>query len=591
MPRLSKSVVVFASLVLIGALAYALAGAAAPVQAQAPGLQVIIDGNIQLYPSPVIMDGRVLTPASYLAGALGAEITWDSEQHMATLNADGTIIKLYAGSRKAFLDGKPVVLDAPASILQDRFFAPVRFVAEALGAQVSWDEHAQTVEIASKQAADVRRVHTDVLPAHIAFSNSGHLWLLDAGIVGGPPQQVTHKGTVSVIGWSPDGQWLAYLQSNERDSGAFYSENNRLWVVRADGTEAYQVDQDAVLTNQALAWSPVDNTIAYFAGTFGIQFTGFHLKLAHIADGGAKVNTLLPEGSGAFDFGWTPDGQSLAVSFPASQEQGLRIDRVTLNGERTNLLQLGEKITSYDNIIDPWGAQGFKWSPDGRYLAYYLRPNSGSLSADGVTVQLLDSATGKTLDLGGGLKYPEWLAWSPDSKQLAFINGSGREATTEKRLFIASMADDKIADCGSAGQVDTQPVWTQTAPYRVAFCRGAENLNWEGRANGYWGVMVPGQQIWLGDSNVRQPVTVSTAGNADYAPIISPDGKNLIYLRLDRMSGGSLFLAPLDGGLETQLLSGLTGSPGFYGNYYPAWFSIYWVRHEVNQAIAQASPE
>jgi Tol biopolymer transport system component len=189
------------------------------------------------------------------------------------------------------------------------------------------------------------------------------------------------------------------------------------------------------------------------------------------------------------------------------------------------------------------------------------------------------------------LEYPEWLAWSPDSKQLAFINGAGREATTEKRLFIASMADGKIADCGSAGQVDTQPVWTQTVPYRVAFCRGAENLNWEDKGDSYWGVMVPGQQIWMGDSNVRQPVTVATADTAAYAPSISPDGKNLIYLCLNRMYGGSLFLTPLDGGPKTQLLSGLTGSPGFYGNYYPAWVSTYWLRNEVNQAKAQASPE
>lgn len=586
MSRPGKRMVALALLTLIGTLVYALTGAVAPVQAQASELQVIIDGDTQLYPSPVIMNGRVLIPASCLAGALGAQINWDSKHSMVTLTADGTIIKLSAGSQKAFVNGNPVELDARAMILQDRFFAPVRFVAEALGAQVSWDGHAQTVEIASKQAADVRRVYTDILPAHIAFTSSGHLWLLDARIAGDPPRQVTHKGTVSIIGWSPDGQWLAYLQSDDRDSGAFYASNNRLWVVRSDGTEAYQIDQDAVLTDQALAWSPADNTIAYFTKTTSTQFTGFTMKLAQIADGAAKINTLLPEGDGAFDFGWAPDGQSLAVSFPANWEQGMRIDRVTLNGERTNLLQLGDKITSYDNIIYSWGAQGFKWSPDGRYLAYYLRAMSSSLSADGVTIQLFDITTGKTLDLGGGLEYPEWLAWSPDSKQLAFINGAGREATTEKRLFIASMTDGKIADCGSAGQVDTQPVWTQTVPYRVAFCRGAENLNWEGQPNGFWGVMVPGQQIWMGDSNVRQPVTVATADTAGYAPNVSPDGKSLIYLRLDRMSVGSLVLAPLDGSAEIRLVSGLTGTPGYYGNYYPDWFSIFWVRREVNQPIS-----
>jgi hypothetical protein len=52
------------------------------------------------------------------------------------------------------------------------------------------------------------------------------------------------------------------------------------------------------------------------------------------------------------------------------------------------------------------------------------------------------------------------------------------------------------------------------------------------------------------------------------------------------MSVGSLVLAPLDGSAEIRLVSGLTGNPGYYGNYYPDWFSIFWVRREVNQPIS-----
>jgi Tol biopolymer transport system component len=575
-------------LALIGGPAYAPAGETALAQEQPPALRVIIDGGALSYPPPVIVNGRVLAPASYLANALGAQVSWDAGQRMATLTADGAIIKLYADSPRASLNGSPVDLDSPARILHDRIFAPVRFVAEGLGARVNWNEPAQAVEITSKEAADVNRVYNDALPARIAFTNLGHLWLLDAGAAGGQPQQVTTEGTAGIIGWSPDGQWLAYLLSDERGDASF-SGSSRLWVVGADGTGAYRVDGDTVMSGQALAWSPADNTIAYLTETAGDSFAGFKMKLAHIAGGAAEIDTLLPEGSGAFDFGWAPDGRSLAVSFPANRERGLLIDRVALDGERTSLLQLDEKIDSYDYILYPWGAQGFKWSPDGSYLAYYARSMSASLSADGVSIQLLDVATGKTLDLGTGLKYPEWLAWSPDSKQLAFIDGGGREATKYKRLFIASMPDGQITDCSSAGQVDTQPVWTQTSPYRVAFCRGAENLDWEGRTDGYRGVMVPGQQIWLGDGSVRQPLTATSSDTAAYAPSISSDGKHLVYLHLDRMSVGSLYLAPLDGLLDggaatragTRLLGGLTGSAGYYGNYYPAWFSIYWEQPEA----------
>ena len=580
-----KSVIVLTTLVLCAALAMSLPGALTPAQAQDQNqngdqISVTVDDDRRVpYPEPVIADGRALVPVFFIAGALGAQVSWDAGKQTATITQDGNAIELIAGSKTAFLNGNPVDLGVPGRIIQDRFFAPARFVAESLGARVVWNGADQVIEITSKQALEVKRAYSPALPARVAFTNNGYLWLMDGSKEGSLPVQVTHDGTSSIVGWSPDGRWLAYLLSPDRESGAIFNDNNSLWVVKADGSGTYQVDPSPVLAGQALDWSPVDDTIAYFAeitDQTGQQFTGFDLKLAHIQDGGAKASILLSEGSGVFDFAWAPDGQSLTVSIPCTEEHPLLIDRITLQGERTHLLQLGEKRTSDDEMIFPWGAQGLKWSPDGRYLAYYLRSNSGSLSADGVSIQLLDlSKVGRTVDLGGGLKYSQWLAWSPDSQQLAFINGGGREATKDKHLFIASMVDGKITDCGSTGQVDTQPVWTQQPPYRVAFCRGLENLNWEGR-NGYWGVMVPGQQIWLGDSSSGRAATVAPAETSAIAPSVSPDGNYLVYLRLNRMFGGSLYLASLNGGSEAELISGLTGSPGYYGNYYPVWVSIYW---------------
>jgi len=45
------------------------------------------------------------------------------------------------------LDGKEVVSDVPPQIVQSRTFVPIRFVATALGAQVSWDDKTRTVGI------------------------------------------------------------------------------------------------------------------------------------------------------------------------------------------------------------------------------------------------------------------------------------------------------------------------------------------------------------------------------------------------------------------------------------------------------------
>ena len=47
----------------------------------------------------------------------------------------------------ARINGEEVTLDQPAVILNDRTMTPARFVAEALGAKVDWDGLARKVTI------------------------------------------------------------------------------------------------------------------------------------------------------------------------------------------------------------------------------------------------------------------------------------------------------------------------------------------------------------------------------------------------------------------------------------------------------------
>lgn len=347
-------------------------------------------------------------------------------------------------------------------------------------------------------------------------------------------------------------------------------------MVRADGSGAIQVDPRPVL--EKVAWSPKANILAYSTqGPGGGYGPDMNLKMAAIEGGKVNATALLPDNSELVDdFVWAPDGRSLAISLRRTKDQPLRIDRLTLKGERSNLLTLGETGTPTDEIY-PSYAYEFSWSPDGRYLAYHLHPNSASLAADGVELQVLDleQPSKQPLNLGSTLHYARWLAWFPDGSKLAYIAGGGRDATVNKQLRIVDMqAGGKITDCGQAGQVDTMPAWLPAAEACVLFCRGPETKYWMGKRQ--YGVLVPGQRVWLQSPGGKAgPVTSGPEDTADYYPFVSPDGQGLYFLRLNRHDSGSLYYQPLAGGTAVELVRNVNGSPGYYGNYYPSWVSIY----------------
>jgi spore coat protein H len=58
-----------------------------------------------------------------------------------------TTITLKVGSKAAAVGGKNVQLDVEAQIVNDRTLVPVRFISEAMGGIVVWDQATKTVTI------------------------------------------------------------------------------------------------------------------------------------------------------------------------------------------------------------------------------------------------------------------------------------------------------------------------------------------------------------------------------------------------------------------------------------------------------------
>jgi len=97
--------------------------------------------------APKIVNGRTMLPIRFVAEALGATVLWDEAARAVSIRLGEKNIQLIVGEAKAIVDGNEVALDVASFIENDRTYLPLRFVAENLGAVVEWEEATQTVTI------------------------------------------------------------------------------------------------------------------------------------------------------------------------------------------------------------------------------------------------------------------------------------------------------------------------------------------------------------------------------------------------------------------------------------------------------------
>jgi hypothetical protein len=118
-------------------------------KAGSPGLptvscnvRVFVNGRQVLFPDEQpYLDGsvnRVFIPLRFASEALGADVEWVQEEQKILINKGHKDIILHSGSRDVEVDGENFRLDTALKLLNGRNMVPLRFVSEALGADVEW---------------------------------------------------------------------------------------------------------------------------------------------------------------------------------------------------------------------------------------------------------------------------------------------------------------------------------------------------------------------------------------------------------------------------------------------------------------------
>lgn len=555
---------------------------AAPVQCtddESSGIKVYCNSQYQGSTAYIDPDSGVgMIPLALIENIPGLRL--DVRDNQAWFALNDRQLRAAIGSKTYTINGQNKTWRCGIQPWQYGLAVPGRDLLEAFGAGVSWNDTEKAIYITVPVPASTVPVNLcpTSLPLRLALIQDEQLWLLDITKPGAQPFLVPSRKVEQIIGWSQDGKWLAYLQKANDDK---YCEDMKLWVVSSDGQQTQCLDE-LPLAYCSPVWSPTQDAIAYEALLKDQEsYMAQSLRIAVAGDGGwqhreLSSSAVLPLGLGLT---WYPGGSSLVVSRLRDKEHAPEIDRIDLKGGSSCQFVLpADAAGNYQSGMYIEDISGLKLSPDGRYLACFLGMNSGSINADGMSLQIIDLSQKKLANnLGTALGYPEWVQWSRDSKNLAAVMGSGRIASTNKHLAIAQVGTSgvSIKDLGEAGQTDNKPIWSSdgTALY---FSRGQESEAWqeEGR---HQEVQVPGQQIdCLRDDQV-QSLSQPGSEQADYPLSLSPDGQYLVIQRLTYVDQGDLFMLDLKDHQMIKLMNNIQVNGGYYGNYSPDTVNVYWL--------------
>ena len=111
-------------------------------------ISVVLNGNeISFEQPPYIENGATRVPMRKIFESLGATVDYNADTKTITAKKDNTVIELVTGASTAKIDGKETPLTASVENKNGSTMVPLRFVSEALGADVLWDGENKIITI------------------------------------------------------------------------------------------------------------------------------------------------------------------------------------------------------------------------------------------------------------------------------------------------------------------------------------------------------------------------------------------------------------------------------------------------------------
>jgi hypothetical protein len=119
-------------------------------------ITILVDGKTVESDVPAYIDGnnRTMVPIRFVAEALQGNVSWDGKVKKVTIARNNTTILLWIGKKSYSVNNAAQNMDTIPNIKEGRTMVPLRFVAESLCCQVTWDSKNYIVRVESDNGYD-----------------------------------------------------------------------------------------------------------------------------------------------------------------------------------------------------------------------------------------------------------------------------------------------------------------------------------------------------------------------------------------------------------------------------------------------------
>ncbi len=379
------------------------------------------------------------------------------------------------------------------------------------------------------QAADLGR---------LAYVQGGDIWV--KSLPDGKSLRLTTDGHNREPRWSPSGQWIAFRKGDE------------VWIVSTDGGTARQVATST--PTGFFAWSPKADQLAYI--------TENRALVVENADGSNR-HTLAASGSdeqgtGVWSMAWSPDGAWLAFSREEILKQAQPPDRYA------SLWRIRADGSGAQELVNAgrpseFGLYVAGWSSDSHYVLFWIAPMfSASIMADGVPLMAVPAQGGAQKELAKSvLVYPDFVVPHPGkTEQIAVIVGGYRSVWTNKALHVLSIIGEDIMLTPSDMSASS-PDWSpdgQRLAYVAMPDRGDPAYGLDADPS-----QMPRRLFVVNAQGAPQPRQLTDDPTCrDEWPRWSPDGKRLLFVRVDARKQASVWLISAQGGAPCWVVDQLS---------------------------------